>query len=428
MAKQLLNERMLALAGITHPQIMGFVSNSPRINENADIESMSDEQLNTLLSDYESHNMDAEADQIRDILASRSGGGDVDASIPDMDDMGDYDSFDDELYESDTLTLDDYESAKSSPDFNSDEWEYDSAEGGVFRKLSEGEIPGNVKNELTDMFGQLKPSELDKLYRLYQEDPDYVMSGEVDDALFRDSDVGGYGQEMPDDPGNYGDLEGEEEFMMEGSSMSIEQFYKSVANADDFGKDGEDLIIMAQKGKYGPEIQKAVQDDYSETARDIGAHEDDDFEDIYGAMMHKIESAKYGPLNEQTVREILGMTKKTTVFKAHPKNLISERMMGFAGIAYPQAMGLSTNAPNVDNTAFKKTINEIQSDLTRNELYQKLPMIHSSMIMELAERYLSSNSGGKSWGAVVEELTEEYFSNSEAKKAINITLSSTGLR
>ena len=74
----------------------------------------------------------------------------------------------------------------------------------------------------------------------------------------------------------------------EGFSSEVEEFFHKVAQAGDW-----DMLYDAQSGKYGPEIQKAVQDMYEDVAIDTGYHMDDDFEEIYSRMMDHIE-ADYG--------------------------------------------------------------------------------------------------------------------------------------
>ena len=74
----------------------------------------------------------------------------------------------------------------------------------------------------------------------------------------------------------------------EGFSSEVEEFFHKVAQAGDW-----DMLYDAQSGKYGPEIEKAVQDMYEDVAIDTGYHMDDDFEEIYSRMMDHIE-ADYG--------------------------------------------------------------------------------------------------------------------------------------
>jgi len=125
-------------------------------------------------------------------------------------------------------------------------------------------------------------------------------------------------------------------------------------------------------------------------------------------------------LNEETHREQVGLTKHTTVHKAHSKNLISERMLGIVGL---RPLG-GVHTPFINSKI--DIVNEVTSDLSRAELYQHLPMLHSNELMSLAEEF-TKNPSGKSWGSVVEELTAEYFANASAKMRINETLKGAGL-
>jgi len=69
----------------------------------------------------------------------------------------------------------------------------------------------------------------------------------------------------------------------------VEEFFRKVANSDN----GSDMLYDAQMGKYGRELEQAVQDKYDDISIDSGLHGDDDFEQIYDRMMDNIE-ADYG--------------------------------------------------------------------------------------------------------------------------------------
>jgi hypothetical protein len=75
----------------------------------------------------------------------------------------------------------------------------------------------------------------------------------------------------------------------EGMDNNIEEFFRKVANSDN----GSDMLYDAQMGKYGRELEQAVQDKYDDISIDSGLHGDDDFEQIYDRMMDNIE-ADYG--------------------------------------------------------------------------------------------------------------------------------------
>jgi hypothetical protein len=74
----------------------------------------------------------------------------------------------------------------------------------------------------------------------------------------------------------------------EGYSTEVEEFLQKVAQAGDY-----DMLYDAQMGKYGPEIEKVVQEMYDDVTSDTGLHPDDDFEQIYDRMLDNIE-ADYG--------------------------------------------------------------------------------------------------------------------------------------
>jgi hypothetical protein len=85
----------------------------------------------------------------------------------------------------------------------------------------------------------------------------------------------------------------------EGMDNNVEEFFRKVANSDD----GSDMLYDAQMGKYGRELEQAVQDKYDDISIDSGLHGDDDFEQIYDRMMDNIV-ADYG--NSDTDNQELG--------------------------------------------------------------------------------------------------------------------------
>jgi hypothetical protein len=74
----------------------------------------------------------------------------------------------------------------------------------------------------------------------------------------------------------------------DGSEQNSEEFLQKVAQAGDMR-----MLYDAQMGKYGPEIEKVVQEMYDDVTSDTGLHPDDDFEQIYDRMLDNIE-ADYG--------------------------------------------------------------------------------------------------------------------------------------
>jgi hypothetical protein len=77
----------------------------------------------------------------------------------------------------------------------------------------------------------------------------------------------------------------------------VEEFLHKVAQS---GDNGFDMLYNAQQGKYGREIERAIQDMYDDISIDTGYHGDDDFEQIYDRMLDNIE-ADYG---QQGVAEV----------------------------------------------------------------------------------------------------------------------------
>jgi hypothetical protein len=82
----------------------------------------------------------------------------------------------------------------------------------------------------------------------------------------------------------------------------VEEFLHKVAQS---GDNGFDMLYNAQQGKYGREIERAVQDMYDDISIDTGYHGDDDFEQIYDRMLDNIE-ADYG---QQGMTEVAGAQK-----------------------------------------------------------------------------------------------------------------------
>ena len=80
-------------------------------------------------------------------------------------------------------------------------------------------------------------------------------------------------------------------------AVAEEEFLTKVARS---GDNGYAMLYNAQQGKYGREIEQAIQDMYDDISTDTGYHGDDDFEQIYDRMMDNIE-ADYG---EQGVAEV----------------------------------------------------------------------------------------------------------------------------
>jgi hypothetical protein len=85
----------------------------------------------------------------------------------------------------------------------------------------------------------------------------------------------------------------------EGMSNDVEEFLHRVARS---GDNGYDMLYNAQKGKYGREIEQAVQDMYDDISIDTGYHGDDDFEQIYDRMMDNIQN-DYGQQDVAETKE-----------------------------------------------------------------------------------------------------------------------------
>ena len=88
---------------------------------------------------------------------------------------------------------------------------------------------------------------------------------------------------------------GQEQGVAEGD---VEEFLHKVAQS---GNNGYAMLYNAQQGKYGQEIEQAIQNMYDDISTDTGYHGDDDFEQIYDRMMDNIE-ADYGQKGVAEVR------------------------------------------------------------------------------------------------------------------------------
>ena len=92
----------------------------------------------------------------------------------------------------------------------------------------------------------------------------------------------------------------------------VEEFLHKVAQS---GDNGFDMLYDAQMGKFGKEIERAVQDMYDDITIDTGYHGDDDFEQIYDRMLDNIE-ADYG---QQGVEEA-GMYRQSGSRSAYDRD------------------------------------------------------------------------------------------------------------
>ena len=93
---------------------------------------------------------------------------------------------------------------------------------------------------------------------------------------------------------------------------NVEEFLTKVARS---GDNGYDMLYNAQQGKYGREIEQAIQDMYDDITIDTGYHGDDDFEQIYDRMLDNIE-ADYG---QQGVEEA-GMYRQSGSRSAYDRD------------------------------------------------------------------------------------------------------------
>jgi hypothetical protein len=88
------------------------------------------------------------------------------------------------------------------------------------------------------------------------------------------------------------------ESVAEGSEPNVEEFFQKVAQEGDY-----DMLYDAQMGKYGKEIERAVQDMYDNVSINSRMHPDDDFEEIYDRMLDMIED-DYGVVGEENTAKV----------------------------------------------------------------------------------------------------------------------------
>ena len=111
-------------------------------------------------------------------------------------------------------------------------------------------------------------------------------------------------EKIADERQKYLDQRQQEEGVAEGTGTEVEEFFEKVAQKGDW-----DMLHDAQLGKYGPKIEKAVQDMYNDVATDRGFHPDDDFEEIYDMMLNWIET-DYGSKKEmEDIRRLSGIAQ-----------------------------------------------------------------------------------------------------------------------
>jgi hypothetical protein len=100
----------------------------------------------------------------------------------------------------------------------------------------------------------------------------------------------------------------------------VEEFLHKVARS---GDNGFDMLYNAQQGKYGREIERAIQDMYDDISIDTGYHGDDDFEQIYDRMLDNIE-ADYGQKGVAEVRRDYDVNRNRTGFSRPERDMSDE--------------------------------------------------------------------------------------------------------
>lgn len=164
------------------------------------------------------------------------------------------------------------------------------------------------------------------------------------------------------------------ESIEESASPSVEEFFQKVAQGGDY-----DMLYDAQMGKYGKEVERAVQDMYDNVSINSRLHPDDNFEEIFDIMLDMIED-DYGSVDEEaattgkitdlkpgqsaTIQTAPGVS--TTVdLKANPTALAKDETGKLKLVTTPPAGTASTNEPELPKAGDEVKIGESLSALRK---------------------------------------------------------------
>lgn len=367
--KNLLNERMLGLAGIVPLQSIGFATNSPAQSVN--------EWEEEDLSQY-----DADLTALEDPRAKKTSR------------VGKFgkDSWDDERYDKEELP---------------DEWI-----GGPPDELSENLDMSKVEDiEIVEIYNKLDAYTAEV-------EIEFTIDGKRYTASATANNAGGGSWEL--DHGDWEDitpLESLQEDDFTPQNFPKEEANKNADMTQEYMRELNGPVPVAKQGVDGYEFEVYFQNG-----------EIDDVEVVSGDFVPNIAMTRQLLDQGLSLGDALlsskgrMQTNESRVGKQHGKNLISERAMGMLGMVSLQPIGIVSNA----NLKPTNKLREVKSDLSRQELYRYLPMMHSSQLMELAEKLLE-RSGGQQWDVIVEDLATEYINNPMAKKEISKALHRTGI-
>jgi hypothetical protein len=117
--------------------------------------------------------------------------------------------------------------------------------------------------------------------------------------------------------------------------------------------------------------------------------------------------------------QMMGAVNEVTTFKPHGKDLISERAMGMLGLITLKPIAPLAMPANAIKTIKSNTITEVK-------ICQRIAMLHNNVIMQLSEEVLKSPYG-KRYDKLVDELSEAYDSDASKKEIILNVLKSFNL-
>lgn len=126
---------------------------------------------------------------------------------------------------------------------------------------------------------------------------------------------------------SYGCTFEDKQGMTESSTPNVDKFFQRVAQSGDY-----DMLYDAQMGKYGKDIERAVQDMYDNVSINSRLHPDDNFEEIFDRMLDMIEDdygrdesvdeAEYQGRNVPLGKPMAGDVKKSKVYVKKPNGKV----------------------------------------------------------------------------------------------------------
>ena len=175
---------------------------------------------------------------------------------------------------------------------------------------------------------------------------------------------------------------------LEGHSPEVEEFLTKVAQS---GDDGFDMLYDAQAGKYGKEIEQAVQEMYDDITIDTGYHGDDDFEQIYDRMLDNIE-ADYGDRGSNDE----GLETESAPPTAKGERMVKHIKQGYAqdgkltDVEKSKAYGAAWKAHNKNESI---NTGEDMRNLREGEIQQASAIVTAKTMVDRVGRWIEELSG-----------------------------------